>query len=96
MSAPESIQASQEMRNNERFVAVSWQTAYAGDQPLKDYEVWRDGQRVGMVEHRPQTTKTPFTYVDRVSDRQSHEYIVVSTDEAGRNAKSESVRIPVV
>lgn len=96
LSAPVSLQASQEMRNEERNVILNWNSAYAGDQPLKNYEIWRDGQRIGVVEHRPQTTKTPFQYIDQVTDRQSHEYDVVITDMAGRNAKSESVRLPVI
>ncbi|MFW6371633.1 MAG: hypothetical protein ACOC10_10570 [Bacteroidota bacterium] len=40
---------------------ITWQTAYAGDDPLDHYEVMVDGKLAGNVQHKPQTLKSkPF------------------------------------
>jgi translation elongation factor EF-Ts len=42
---------------------ITWQTAYAGDDPIDHYEVMIDGQLAGKVEHQPQVLKSkPFVF----------------------------------
>jgi aryl-alcohol dehydrogenase-like predicted oxidoreductase len=83
-------------RRDEGWVArLEWQTAYASDQPIRHYEIRRDGQAVATVEHRPQTTKAPFAYSDALPDRAAHTYTVVTVDADGRTAESEPLSPPV-
>jgi len=95
------------MHDDQRLALLTWQTAYAGDQPLSHYEIRRDDFRgagfdnvppettiIGRVEHRPQTTTSPFTFQDRLKDQLAHRYRVMTVDEAGRMAGSEELLLP--
>ncbi|HEX73101.1 MAG TPA: hypothetical protein ENN65_07280, partial [Candidatus Hydrogenedentes bacterium] len=46
----------------ENSIRLSWDTPYAGDEPLDKYEIIRDDQLLDTRAHRPQTSKTPFRY----------------------------------
>ncbi len=94
LSAPRQTAVSQEMQGGHRLARLTWQTAYAGDQPLQHYEIRRDDETIGQVEHRPQTTPTPFAFQDPLKDHQAHHYRVVTVDAAGRTAASEELLIP--
>lgn len=91
LSPPQEPSITQDVRGATRMARLTWHTAIAGDEPIKHYEIQRDGQAVAKVEHRPQTTKTPFAFEDRLSDRRSHSYRVVTMDAAGRTAQSEEL-----
>jgi aryl-alcohol dehydrogenase-like predicted oxidoreductase len=93
LTAPANVKASQRKSGNDRVIELSWDTAYAGDMPLKSYEIWRDDTPVTSINHKPQTSKTPFAFSEKLPDNKSHAYAVVATDLAGRTAKSEQVRI---
>jgi aryl-alcohol dehydrogenase-like predicted oxidoreductase len=93
LTPPAHIKASQRKTGNERIIELSWDTAYAGDMPLNSYEIWRDDALVSSMNHKPQTSKTPFAYSEKLTDGKSHTYVVVVTDLAGRTAKSDVVRI---
>ena len=94
LSAPQKTAVSQEMRGEQRLARLSWQTAYAGDQPLGHYEIKRDEETIGRVEHHPQTTQTPFTFEDVLKDHRSHRYRVVTVDVSGRRAASKELLVP--
>lgn len=70
-----------------RAVRVSWQTAYAADAPIDHYRIERDGRPVGQVPHRPQLSRTPFTF-DAPWDEGSPPYSITTVDAQGREAKS--------
>ncbi len=89
LSAPRNVNYEQSVNNGERVVNLSWDTAFAGDKPLKNYLIYRDGEKVGEVIHHPQTTREPFTFEDQVSDRTVHRYSIETVDEAGRTQRSE-------
>jgi aryl-alcohol dehydrogenase-like predicted oxidoreductase len=91
LSAPRQTAVSQEMQAEQRLARLSWQTAYAGDQPLGHYEIRRDGEIIGRVEHHPQTTLTPFAFEDALGDHRAHCYRVIAVDAAGRRAASEEL-----
>jgi len=91
--APSNVSVSQKKVGKDRYVEINWNTAFAGNMPLKNYDILRDGKIISSVSHKPQTTKTPFTFVDRLSDNASHEYSIVASDMAGRSAGSELVRV---
>lgn len=80
LSAPREAAITQKKQGDNRIVEISWQTAFAGDEPLKHYEIWRDNQKIGEVQHKPQTSKNPFVFEDRVNDSQLHAYKLVSVD----------------
>jgi aryl-alcohol dehydrogenase-like predicted oxidoreductase len=94
LSAPRQVAVSQEMQAERRLARLSWQTAYAGDQPLILYEIERDEETIGRVEHHPQTTLTPFTFEDVLRDHRSHRYRVVTVDAGARRAASEELVVP--
>jgi aryl-alcohol dehydrogenase-like predicted oxidoreductase len=93
LTAPGNFKANQRRSGADRIVELSWDTAFAGNVPLKTYEVWRDDKKVGSVNHKPQTSKAPFVFNEKVSDGTSHAYSVVAVDTAGRQARSETARV---
>jgi len=93
LTAPGNFKANQRRSGADRIVELSWDTAFAGNVPLKTYEVWRDDKKVGSVNHKPQTSKAPFVLNEKVSDGTSHAYSVVAVDTAGRQARSETARV---
>ncbi len=93
LTAPAHVKANQRKAGNDRVIELSWDTAYAGDMPLNSYEIWRDDALVSTMKHKPQTSKTPFAYSEKLTDDRSHAYAIVATDIAGRTAKSDVVRV---
>lgn len=81
----------QTSRDGTRLIRLIWQTAFAGDEPIRAYEVSRDGMVLGRVDHEPQTTPKPFLFDDTSPTSESHEYTIVSVDAAGK--RSDPVRL---
>ncbi len=97
LSAPREAAVSQKKTENQnRIVQLSWQTAYAGNEPIRHYEIIRDGNKVGSVKHTPQTTKDPFVFKDTVKDTVSHTYQIVSVDAAGKTANTQNLQLKSV
>jgi len=94
LSPPREPAIAQEVRDRQRVARITWHTAYAGDEPIRRYEIQRDGRKVGHVEHRPQTSKTPFTFEDALADREAHTYQLLTVDAAGRTAAAEKLTVP--
>jgi aryl-alcohol dehydrogenase-like predicted oxidoreductase len=93
LSAPANVSASQHKSGDERMVEVSWDSSYAGDEPVIVYEIWRDGKKTGVLNHTPQITKKPFMFLDKPDDLTAHEYVVVAVDAAGRSRGSGEVKV---
>jgi aryl-alcohol dehydrogenase-like predicted oxidoreductase len=93
LSAPRTAQAKQEMQGQKRVAQVQWQTAYAGDEPIVRYEIWRDHQKAGQVVHKPQVTQSPFVFEEALPDKAAHSYQILTVDAAGRTAKTEDLLI---
>jgi aryl-alcohol dehydrogenase-like predicted oxidoreductase len=74
--------------NGRRKVEITWDSAYAGDEPLSHYEVYRDGKKIATVEHHPQTGMEPFRYVD---NEKGEEYQVISVDKEGNTSVGEKL-----
>ncbi len=79
------------IENSETAIRLSWDTAYAGDEPLAKYEIVREGELLDTVEHQPQTSKTPFRYETETSGK---EFQIVAVDAAGRKAVSDTLSVP--
>ncbi len=94
LTAPRNAAVKQEMQGQKRVAKLQWQTAYAGDEPIAHYEIWRDQKKAGQIIHKPQVTLAPFAFEEALSDKGAHRYQVVSVDAAGRNAKTEEILLP--
>jgi aryl-alcohol dehydrogenase-like predicted oxidoreductase len=106
LSPPRHLAVSQKVEGDQRAVLLTWQTAYAGDQLLSHYEIRKDEFRVagfehdpestfaGRVEHRPQTTMSPFTFQEQLKDQLAHRYRVITVDVSGKMAGSEELLLP--
>lgn len=94
LSAPREASAQLEVRDSRRVVRLQWQTAYAGDEPIVRYEIWRDQHRIGQVAYQPQLGKKPFVFEDIVVDKVPHTYQVKTVDAASRVAATEVLPIP--
>lgn len=90
LGAPRDAEVSLEKHDDARLARITWQTAYAGDQPLSHYEVWRGQEQIAQVEHKPQLTKEPFAYEDALTGDTEYSYKVVAVDTEGRRAEAET------
>jgi aryl-alcohol dehydrogenase-like predicted oxidoreductase len=91
LSAPQEAVLNQAMAGDQREVTLSWNSAWAGDEAVKTYEVWKDGEKLGEVSHVPQADKNPFIFNDRPADRKAHTYKLVAVDAAGKRAEGQAL-----
>jgi aryl-alcohol dehydrogenase-like predicted oxidoreductase len=96
LGPPRDAAVEQSLRDDKRIVRLSWQTAYAADAPIAHYSIRRDGQGVSKVRHRPQLTKSPFTYQETIADRSAHTYEIVTVDVQGRAQQSKPLPVDAV
>jgi aryl-alcohol dehydrogenase-like predicted oxidoreductase len=96
LTAPRQASIEQEVRGGQRVVRLKWQTAYAGDEPIVRYEIWRDHQKAGQVAHQPQTTMTPFAFEDAAAGQAARTYLIAAVDAAGRNVPTGDLAIAAV
>ena len=88
LTAPENPGLSAEVRDGKRYVNFTWNSAYAGNESIKSYEIWRDNQKISEVAHIPQTTMDPFKFTDQPGDKFSHKYKIITIDIVGNKAES--------
>ena len=93
LTAPKEVTIVQNKENNLRNATLSWNTAYAGDAPIKAYEIWRDGARIQSIPFAPQMTTDPFTFMESLNDKTAHNYILKVVDDKGRIAESVPVAL---
>ncbi|MFC1485734.1 hypothetical protein ACFL55_01750 [Candidatus Latescibacterota bacterium] len=94
LTPPREPVVAQVMREGQRIVRLTWQTAYAGTEPIRGYEIWRDGERIDRVLHAPQTDRRlPFAFEDTLADRATHTYHIVTIDASRRTASSEELLV---
>jgi len=93
LTAPRDAAVQQEMRDGKRIARLTWQTAYAGDQPLSGYEIRRDGQKIDQMPYRPQTTRAPFYFEEAIADKAAHIYSIATLDAAGRSSATADLSI---
>ncbi len=88
LTAPKEVSVVQNKENNIRYATISWNTAYAGDAPIKTYEIWRDGAMIKDIPFTPRVTIDPFIYSEPLNDKTAHTYIMKVVDGKGRIAES--------
>ena len=76
------------LKGDDNAVKISWNTAYAGNHAVKSYEIFRDSEEIGKMEHKPQIDNNPFTFIDKSSGDQKHEYKIVTVDQAGQKTET--------
>lgn len=70
-------------------VKLSWDTSYAGNEPITHYEIVSDGKIIGTVRHLPQTTKDHFSY----EIHSGNEFRIVAVDAIGRKSATEVITV---
>ncbi len=68
-------------------IKLSWDTSYAGNEPLSHYEILCDGNIAGSVPHFPQVSEKPFTF----EVASGKEFRIVAVDSAGRKSATEVI-----
>lgn len=63
-------------------VKLTWDTSYAGNEPITHYEIENDGKIIGTVRHLPQVSKDPFSY----EIQSGKEFKIVAVDAIGRKS----------
>lgn len=96
LTPPREASAEQDVHDGKRVVSLEWQTAFADDEPISYYEIWRDHEKVNQVDHQPQTSKKPFEFADAVGDTTVHIYQIATVDAAGRKAVTREILLPAV
>ncbi len=67
---------------------ITWDTSYAGDEPIAHYEIVRDGEVLEKVMHKPQATTAPFSYETAATGK---EFAIVAVDAGGRRVSSDPI-----
>jgi hypothetical protein len=93
LTAPKEVSVVQNKGNNVRNATLSWNTAYAGDARIKNYEIWRDGTKIKDIPFTPQITTDPFSYSESLNDKTVHTYIMKVVDGKDRIAESMPVTL---
>jgi aryl-alcohol dehydrogenase-like predicted oxidoreductase len=88
LTPPREAAVEQEIRDSKRLARLQWQTAFAGDEPIVHYEIWRDSKKINQVAYQPQTSKKPLVFEEVLKDQAAHNYQIKSVDAAGRNAST--------
>ncbi|MBN2411527.1 aldo/keto reductase [candidate division KSB1 bacterium] len=96
LTPPRNPAVDQQMQGSERVVRLSWHTAYAGSEPIKHYEIWRDNQKITQVDHHPQLSKVPFVYEEKLTNRKAHIYKLQSVDMAGTRAQTDQLLLKAI
>lgn len=74
--------------SNEKSTVITWHTAYAGDAAIDRYEIWKEGTKLATIPFKPQTTKTPYQYVDKHPVVGDQSYVVKVIDKKNRVAEA--------
>jgi aryl-alcohol dehydrogenase-like predicted oxidoreductase len=93
LTPPTNPEFSQKMVGDDRIVTLHWNTAIAGNDPIRGYEIWRDGKKAGELPHQPQTGPNPFQFEDKPGNRSPHTYKIITVDAAGNQAASEEIKV---
>ena len=78
---------------DDNSVKLTWDTAYAGKNMISSYEIYRGNEQLGIIEHNPQTTNTPFSFVVRSTNTGLEEYKIITVDTSGQKMESAPVTV---
>jgi aryl-alcohol dehydrogenase-like predicted oxidoreductase len=69
---------------------ITWDTSYAGDEPIAHYEIVSDGEVIETIRHKPQISTAPFTFETAAS---GNGFRIVAVDASGRKAASDLITV---
>lgn len=93
LTGPQEVSVTQNEENNVRNATINWNTAYAGDSPIKTYEIWRDEEKIKEIPFVPQVSLVPFVFTESLNDKSVHSYKIRAVDKLGRTADSVPVTL---
>ncbi len=93
LSAPKEVSVIQKRENNIRRATISWSSGFAGDAPIKTYEIWRDNTLIIKIPYTARLAINSFSYSDALYDNREHSYNIKVVDAKERIAKSVPVTI---
>ena len=88
LTTPMEVSVLQNKVNNVRNATISWNSAYAGNAPIKTYEIWRDKVKIKEIPFATQITLNPFTFSEMLNDEAEHIYNMKVVDAKGRITES--------
>ena len=74
------VTAATVVKMNGDSVKLSWNTAYAGKNAISRYEIFRDNEGIGTIDHAPQLINKPFTFTDQTAGEKKCEYKIITVD----------------
>jgi hypothetical protein len=92
LSPPRDLQASVQEGPDGKSIRLAWQTAYAADQPIDHYEIIRNDNPVGKVDHSPQISKDPFVF-QLTEGELKGTFQVAAVDQGGQKAASDPIQL---
>jgi aryl-alcohol dehydrogenase-like predicted oxidoreductase len=78
---------------NDRQIRLTWDTAFAGKNPIDCYEILRNNEKIGEIKHAPQISKKPFEFIDKVEPEEKVEYVIVTVDKKDEKAKTDHLTV---
>lgn len=74
------------VKNDPKKLKLIFHMAFAGNEPIDRYDIYRENEKIGVVPHKPQITKTPFEFVDEVTEDSKYNYQIITVDQSGNKA----------
>jgi hypothetical protein len=69
-------------------LALYWETALAGSQPIDYYEICRNETTLSRIPYSPQLSQDPFSWIDQNPLPGNSTYRIVTIDRNGNRARS--------
>ena len=91
LSPPNNVRARQITAAGQPAVDISWDSAYAGREPIEHYEIISGGSLLGKLQHSPQIDKMPFTFTASSGSDHKREFTIAAVDRSGQRAETRLV-----
>lgn len=86
----------QKVDDGKRKITMKWHTAFSKSEPIKQYEIYRDGDLIKTFPHVAQTTLEPFDFFDFPRKKSALNYKIVAVDTMGNKLESNALMIDAV
>jgi aryl-alcohol dehydrogenase-like predicted oxidoreductase len=82
---------SQKVDDGKRKVSIKWHTAFSKSEPIKQYEIMRDGEVLKTFPHKTQTGLDAIDFFDFPKKKTALKYKVVAIDTKGNKLESKEL-----
>lgn len=79
-------------KGEKRMVFVRWHSAFAKDEPIDRYEVFKDDVKVATIPHTPQISMKPFEFSEEIPLQGLFAYKVVAYDKANNKIETRNMK----